>query len=172
MIKSITLTYRGPTPKAARKELNSILRKGFHLMGVYWHRFFRGKHFTEAGGRQYRYKKRRPSYVARKRRLQKHNDPLVWSGRSRMLSRVRRVRATATGGIRSGQRLRGRVRVTMPVRTLNLRPKGGRINLRDELTRVSAPEARRLAALFARYLTSRLKAMRTKTTKERLRIAA
>lgn len=159
---------RGPVPGVMKRELNKIFKFAYLRCGLRWHRKFRPKHFTEAGAREYRYKPRkgeklrrdskrfRRSYTGRKLRKWGHTLPLVWSGTSRQRSRIPRIKATSKG-----------VRVIINAPALNFRPKGGRIDMRSEMTHVSARERDELVRLFDKTVDQKLKQIR-RTTRKRI----
>jgi hypothetical protein len=163
-----TLRERGPTPRGMARRLNDCAREAGAQMGTFWWTQFRPKHFTREGAREYGYAKRRgegagtkskewwTSYTGKKQRKFHHTLPLVWSGQSRTLAGIRDVRATAT-------RNRTRVRVVIHAPALNWRNPVTAIDLRDEMTRVSASEAEALTGVFERDVTRRLNAI-TDTT--------
>jgi hypothetical protein len=141
--------YTGPRPKGVHKHLKIAWRDA----GILWHQRMRGKHFTQRGAAEYHYQYRSKKYTAVKRRKHGHKLPLVFTGRSRMLTRMRDVRPTAKG-----------VRVVMRAPALNFRPKGWTHTMREEMTRVSQGEAKQLATRFGRFMAKRLKADRTTET--------
>ena len=128
-----------------------------------WHETLRPKHFTPEGARAYRYAPRKTKRITegtvrldhKKRPLAPNGNPLVWSGRSRALSRQRRIVATHKYA-----------RVVMPVRALNFKPGG--IDMRAEFTVVTKEEFSK-QEVKARQRQKRilrgLKASRKRTTK-------
>jgi hypothetical protein len=66
-------------------------------MGEYWHDQIRPKHFKMSAFGEYKYAKRTEKYEKRKRRKYHHNLPLVFTGKSRDLSRMKRIVATPRG---------------------------------------------------------------------------
>ena len=73
-------------------------------------------------------------------RIKGHNDPLVWSGRSRRLASIRKVRATSRGA-----------RVILNAPALN------RMKRQKELTRVIPREMLVLSRRLDRFINRRLK---------------
>lgn len=152
----------GP-PVIPRRSLNRVLRLAYDSIGKRWHTEFRPIHFTRRAIGRYGYTPRkgdtgsgrafRGSYTAQKLRKFKHTLPLVWSGDSRLLSRLRDVRSTAKGA-----------RVVMRVPTLNLRPATGTINMREELATITQPEAAALATTFAAVMERSIGKIRTRRT--------
>ncbi len=141
-----------------KRELNEDKADAYAETGRYWHKHFRPKHFTKEGAREYGYLPRKgepgnphpkgfwASYTGRKLREQKHKLPLVWSGQSRALSAMGRVRATSKG-----------VKVTMPARALNFKHPKSKIKMAEELRTVSAGELRELERRWMRKLEANVK---------------
>ena len=142
-----------------RRTLNALLAAGYSTVMGHWHRRLRPKHFTHAGATEYGYIPRRGedgsgsarfrgSYTQRKLRKFGHTYPLVWSGRSRQQSNTTRITATAKGG-----------KATYNLPTLNLRPRGGRINMRAEFQEISAKEEGEMGSMFKRAIDGRIALM-------------
>ena len=94
------------------------------------------------------------SYTAQKLRAKGHTYPLVWSGRSKARSEIQDIRPTAKG-----------VRIVINAPALNLRPgRHGRINLRDEMTEISAGEEHTLTELLGRLVNRGIRQNRTRST--------
>lgn len=124
----------GVTPRRLRPIMRQRQITMFGKLGAYWHRYFRPKHFTQAGAVEYGYQLRKVKYTHRKLRKFGHANPLVFTGESRELARMKDIRATSKG-----------VKIVMPaVRKLNFRPKSGTIHMADELRTISAREVRTL----------------------------
>lgn len=141
-------------PDIVRRELNNITRGAWHLVGIKWHRDFRPKHFTHAGAREYGYQPRQGSYTRQKLHKHGHTRPLEYSGQSRRRTSIRDVRATSQ-----------KVRIVMNAPALNLRPGlHGRINPRDEMTRISAPEKTEIIRLLERLIIMGIEQNRTRRT--------
>lgn len=141
----------GLTPRKFRR----MQKLAWKAMGDYWHEKIRPLHFTVAGAKKYRYKRRTLKY--RKAKLAKfgHNKPLVWSGESRRLTANRNVTSTSRGmRVKMGQ-----------AKALNFRRRrkftGVTINMRDELLRTRADERRQMAKVFTRRIERLLKRIRT-----------
>ena len=105
----------------------------------FWQDRFSARHFSAAGAHDYGYDPRSKQYTRAKLKAKGHMIPLVWSGASRELAKIKDIR---TG------RLSARAVINAP--TLNLRPtfrKGPRkgqlakkTSMREEMTRVTAKE--------------------------------
>jgi hypothetical protein len=117
-----TIQYQR-SPGATAKLLRAAMAVGNAAAVEHWNEKFRPLHFTVSGGRRYGFKPRKgdnepprltvradtansrgrtianPHYSWRKRREKRHNKPLVWSGRSELLSKVMRVSATSRRGV-------------------------------------------------------------------------
>lgn len=157
------VTWTGPMPRELRRRWPKIRKAAFTEIGEMWHKKFRPKHFTRAGAREYSYSPRagdalargskrfRRSYTGQKLRRFGHTLPLVFSGASRDLTRLRDVRATGKG-----------VRIVMRAPTLNFSRKGATKSMRDELTEISAREAKALTKRLARSIERGMAAIRTK----------
>ena len=130
-----------------------------------WHTRYLPKHFTKAGAREYRYRKRsgepgtkgaknvEKSYTGQKRREMGHTIPLVYTGLSRMLARFRDVRATSQG-------------VAVVIKMHQMRRRTAKL-MRDELTRTTGKERMALAKYWVRSLNRSMDRDKTTTT-ERL----
>ena len=140
------------------RALNDVMRETVREMGVYWHGHYLPKHFTPAGAAEYGYTPRTKGYMIRKARVKHHQNPLEYSGESKArATMIRDVRPTAT-------RNNVKVRVVLHTPALNFIPKGGRINLRDEVTRVSDREANTLGEVAGRAEVRELNALKVTTT--------
>jgi hypothetical protein len=96
MINKITIVPEKAV-QMAKRAFNRVVKDGFQRMGEEWHRFYEHKHFEEEAVRRYGYAPRSEKYERRKLRIKGHNDPLVWSGVSRRLASIVKVRATTAG---------------------------------------------------------------------------
>lgn len=159
----VIIKYRGATPKIAKRKLPRILKEAFRLTLSFWHKSMRPKHFTKAGATEYGYDKRsgergsgrafKGSYTQKKLRKFGHTKPLVYTGESMNLSRIRDVRSTSKGG-----------RVVMRVPTFNRRPKGKKRSMREEMTQVSVKERNQLVRIFERAVDAQIKRVRDTET--------
>lgn len=120
-----------------KRELNKVLKDAWEAAGKFWHQWYRPRHFTVRAYSLYGATARASGYVKRKRKKLGHNRPLVFTGVSEDLSRARTVRASFRG-----------VNVSMSMPTLNFRPKGGRINMREEMAVIADEE---MATIERRY---------------------
>lgn len=170
MTVTTVVRERGATPKLMAREANDIHRDVAREMAITWHDRYVRKHFTQAGASEYGYTPRagergtgkafRKSYTGRKLARFGHTRPLVFSGASLVLVLASRnnVRATATKG-----EARAVLRMNAPA--LNWRNPRSRIDMRDELTRVSAAENVDLANTTEERMQQRYAAIRaTETT--------
>lgn len=167
---SIGIECVGAVPRMMKRELNAIKKTCFELIGVYWHRHFRPKHFTHAGAREYGYAARKGergnmgstklfqrTYTGRKLKRFGHTLPLVYTGMSRQLSRIRRIRATPK-----------RVRVAIKAPAFNRHVRNSQVNMREEMETVSRGEGRTLSRVYQHRMMERLDRMRRR---ERIRVA-
>ena len=164
MIGAILITTNGPTPDAMAKHLRPAQKVAFKAIGTLWHRTMRPKHFTKAGAREYQYKPRggepgggeqfKGSYLERKLRVMGHALPLVWSGESRSLTRLRDVRSTSKSA-----------RVVMRANKLNFRASPNAPDMREELRTISSSEQQRLTKHYEFVLTRELKRIQGRRTR-------
>jgi len=162
MIGQIKIRERGPTPGLLKRGFNAMKQKCFHAALTFWHRELLQKHFTSAGAMEYGYTPRKRqwrgsfkmSYVGRKLREKGHAKPLVWSGESMALTRMRDVRATSKRGV-----------CVIRAPGFNRRNPHSQINMREELTRVSTSDASRMVRTYERKLDAELRAYRATQTK-------
>ncbi len=137
-----------------RREYNrEIQQPALESVGIEFHRKFMHIRFTERAKRLLRYTPRKRSYQAAKRRSKGHNDPLVWTGESRGIARLRDVRATSK-----------RTRVKVHAKKLNFRHPNSQINMADEVTRVADSEFRYLTEHMAKEVEANLGKYRKQTT--------
>lgn len=148
MIK-IVIKYKGAVPRAMRKRFRVVSAFAHKVAGTWWHATMRPKHFTQAGRQEYRYSRRTKDYRFRKMREKGHNNPLVFSGISRLTTRLRDVRATSKG-----------VRVVMRAGNLAKQNPKSRVNMQDELTRVSRREEREIVRRYQTEITKGLNRIR------------
>lgn len=159
----IKLEKKGPV-KLPRREINRQARETYRSMGERWHEKFLREHFLNSATRRYGYTLREGergggkdflrSYSGRKLRKYGHTRPLVKSGLSEKLAKIRDVRATSKGA-----------RVVIHARQLNRRNPHSDVNMREEVTAVIPSEERDLAAHGDRDLQRRLRAIRTQESK-------
>ena len=159
MLASIQIRYRGPVPGSmnlTQREFNDLVREAWLQTGEYWHSQFAAKHFTHEGAQEYGYAPRSgdagtpaaddfwTSYTGRKQYKFGHTLPLVLTGELRQCTLTfHRVEATATTN-------RSRCRVVLPMsQKANFRNPHSdpRLDMREELTRISEPEAVELVAV-------------------------
>jgi len=166
----IKIKENGVAPRTMVKAWNQVRREGYRAIAVMWHRDMRPDHFDENAKRWYGYKPRagepgNPRYIrtkngqmirdnynnytARKARMKGHTRPLVWSGQSEALSRIRDIRVATKGS-----------RVVLHTPGLNRRNKYSKIYMRDELTRITEVEARMLAKEYERATARNFKRVR------------
>ena len=171
----ITITEQGATPGILKKLWNQLTKQCWTELGTYWHAHLREKHFTHAGATEYAYDKRQGEHLLRSwdkgfsrtytyRKLQRfgHTYPLVWSGASRTLTKIRNIQATRDG-----------VRVVMNAPTLNFR-KGNRgigKTMREEMTTVSAREQVVLAGVWDQAFQKGIDAVKEQSSKRLYELA-
>ena len=185
MIGKISITYEGSARllvPGGRRILNQITRAAWNRAGIFWHTRMAPKHFTHAAYSEYDYTPRTGKYQKAKKRKYGHNLPLVFSGDSRRLAATQDVRPF-TGSVAtvrefvsmSGSKIRwkeragrvtGGVRIVIHATGLNRRPGiHARINLRDEMTRVSDREGRQIVKVLRSHYIKGIEAIRGQKTK-------
>jgi len=130
MLNYIQITTRGPAPwgRGYQSAFNEAMRTGWRRAGRVWlHEGPRELHFQPSALYRYGYTPRTPAYEKKKYAKHGHKNPLMFSGTSFARSAAGTVRATATSA-------RSQLRVTLNTPALNYIPKGGRINMREEIT--------------------------------------
>jgi len=149
------LHYEGAVPEGLKRHLPKIQKEALAAMGFYWHDHFRAKHFLPSGAVEYGYTPRKGqglstatkefwgTYMGKKLKYKRHQNPLVWSGESRERTRIRDVRAT-----------RNQVRIVLNAPALNFRNPNSNVNMRAEMTTVSAAEQKVLAEVFRRAIAA------------------
>lgn len=121
MIIKVNVTESGALA-VKQRDANIALKKEYEAAIRTWHRKHRPKHFEAIAFRRYRYTPRSRKYEKWKKKKYGHRLPLVRSGESRLLSQVvTRVSSTPRSAA-----------ITMPVRVFNFKPRGSRINMREE----------------------------------------
>lgn len=126
-----------------KSEWNVIVKNALAAGVDFWHDKYAKKHFTAAGAAQYGYDPRSKGY-ARRKRLEKHHAlPLVWSGASRELAKIRNIHATSKSA-----------KAIINAPTLNFMPKirkgprkgasAKRTPMREEMTRVTDYELKNM----------------------------
>jgi len=150
MILALKVKYTGAADVATtRRRWAEICKPIYKLLGEYWFREFRPKHFTTAGGREYAYTPRSRIYSRIKAAVTHQTKPLVFSGTSERQTRMARI--TASGH---------HVRVTLPSSTLGRIIPKSKVDMAKEMTTVSGNEYRALVRLFDRRVEAGLKALR------------
>lgn len=142
------------------RELNRIKKESWHDTGSHFHRKFLALRFTKEGGRKLKYAKRKGegiprsdpryarSYTGRKERQMGHTNPMVFTGESKQLARIRDVRSTSKGA-----------RVVLQARKLNFRNPKSKIRMNVEIRRITKDEADLLAQFFDDKLDQKLAAL-------------
>lgn len=151
------ISESGFTPKLARRALNDINRQTAFDMATEWKVDMLPDRFTHRGATELGFTPRNFFYDRRKIRRWGNTYPNVWTGKSRERARLADVKAVAT-------RREARARVIIDAPTLNLNPRGSRINKREEIVRTSVREARELEETGLRSRTRQFAALNDKTT--------
>lgn len=154
---SVVLNEQGSvaaTPKVRR----DALRAGLEVVARLWHERYKMLKFSNAASRRYNLKPRmgepgsgrkfKGSYTEAKLKRKANGQgvraigetkPFVWSGNSR-----ERARSANKVNAKAASASRGYAESIVDVPTLNLRPKNGRIRLREEFEQVIEEERRAL----------------------------
>ncbi len=145
----LTIERTGDVPKLAKRKFNAILKLSWQKVGEKDFRLRTPEHFTKAGGRKYKYARRSSAYVKAKQRKSapdaaQAGNPLVWTGQSRALAKIMNVRATSKGVVERIQ-----------ARGLNRRPKGGTINMAEEVRRRTDGDKKQIETWMRDQLTRR-----------------
>lgn len=169
---TIRLRYTGAVPGTVnlnQRAWNRVVRDCWMKVGKMWHKHMAQKHFTKAGAREYEYTPRKGeesgvsskafwrSYTGRKKKAKGHTLPLVWSGETRSRARTARIEAYAT-------RRKSGVRISLNLPALNRLSRKSNINMREEMTTVSARESQVLIRYLNKLIDRRLKAIRRTAT--------
>lgn len=166
MIGHIKVRERGATPKNIRGQWRPMAKRTWLDTGEWFHRQYVPKRFTHEGARELGYKRRKGelqkgqpgyfrTYTGRKERRFGHTLPLVWSGESRALARIRDVRATSNGA-----------KIVLNARKLNLRNPKSYIYMALEIRRVSPRETRETARQFDTTIDRELQSINATTVRE------
>jgi len=167
MILVSSIKFHGFVPGVNNSQVNIVIRETLGDLAAYWHEHMRAKHFTVAGAREYGYLPRRGergnmprigfkrSYTGRKLKAMGHTRPLVYTGESEEMTRIRDIRVhgkTAT--------------VVLHAPKLNWRNRYSQIHMWEEMTTVSEPELQELSRLFGRVMEMRLRAIPNDLTRK------
>ena len=133
-----TITTSGMGLKA--RDWRQVLISAWEAVGKYWHDVIMPKHFTVAGGHEYRYAKRTKEYMERKGMVKHHQRPLVWSGDTESEARtLLDVRAKA---------MEARVVLHLPRYVYQYRKKSTDPDKAGELQALSDADGRELARVL------------------------
>lgn len=143
----------GNVPKRVIERAN---KPAFVEAGKLWHQRFRRQHFGADASARYGYAPRKPLYLKNKRRAVGHIRPLVFSGQSEQLSRIRDVRATSKRG-----------RIVLHTPGLNRKHPASQVNMREEMTTVIASEGQ---AMAERFVAKKVSEMSRYTRRKKTRI--
>lgn len=183
IVGQIKIIERGPIRRGGKAAFNRCSKEAWVAAGTMWHLQFRDDRFTTKHARLAGYVRRRGeesgiiskewwwTYTGRKMKKWHHTNPLQWSGETRKRVRMANITSTSTkyfaagayapGGSTGG----GGVRIAYPgAYTLNLRPRGGRINMAEEFRRVTKSEAHSVASVYDTTLNAQLNADNSEQT--------
>jgi hypothetical protein len=141
----------------SKRQSNNAVKEAMRDLGRHWREKYLPLHFGPNAGRRYNYTPRqgqflprgsrqfRRSYVGRKIRLLKHNNPLEFTGEGKRLA-LTEEKITATVN---------KVVIRLP-RKFNFRPKNGKVRMADEIRTVRNDELRVLERVLADRVEWRL----------------
>lgn len=155
MILEVDLQVKG-VEAMTRREVNAILKEAYYLTGKRWRQLYLPLHFGPRAYRRYNYSPRagqriggdhKPgSYAARKKRFVGHSRPLEFSGEGkRMALTQEKISATSK-----------KVVVRLP-RKFNLRAKGSKVRMADEIREVRRDEIASLTQFMVDYIRKTLR---------------
>jgi hypothetical protein len=138
------------SPEMQLREFRKHVKTELKPVVEFWHRKFLPKHFRTSAVTEYKYSTRDEKYMDKKERIKHHRRPLVYTGDYEQAV-TRRIRITSTSKSGTG-------RMPGPGHFVHDRVK-------DEAVRTTVREAKTLAELLNRRLTSRLRRLNTKQVK-------
>lgn len=150
--------HRTGFPIADRAAWRQILKEAWEQAGIFWHKSFRELHFEEGATKRYGYAPRQGegdrtyrkgfwrSYTGKKLKKYGHTKPLVLSGTSCGLTRLRSIQATAN-----------KVRVPLHAPALNFHRDPSPVEMWKDATTITTDEGTQIARFMDRYLDSRLR---------------
>lgn len=152
-----------------RKALRVALRESLRFVGMFWRRTYLPIKFTRAAYRRYQYTPRGGdagsgraflgSYQWKKLKGFKNDEglaslkttrPMVYTGRSERSGKRGQVIPRAQSAER------GYVDITIPAPALNFKPAGSNVNMREEITRVTPEEWKKMEELMSRDIDKRI----------------
>lgn len=166
MIGAIIIKDTGATPRGMRRHARRITKEALAKTAAYHHRQFMHKHFTKAGAAEYGYSPRKGeqsgigskaffrSYTGRKQRMKGHTLPLVWSGESRELAKIRDIRSTSN-----------KARIVQHARGLNRRHPNSQVRMQDEIRAISDAEVQSDIQQFDRHYRRGIQQLRGRVNK-------
>lgn len=80
--QAITFTFK-KSPRGLAKAVKQGVRSGMSFALTWWHRMIAAGHFIPAAVSKYGYEKRTKRYMQRKAIKFHHQNPLVWSGKTK-----------------------------------------------------------------------------------------
>ena len=134
-------------PFITKRQLNNVIKRMFHEVGIYWHDNFRTRHFSQRAWSLYNYTPRAPSYWWRKPK----KLPLVFTGQSLQQSENAVIRSTFKA-----------VHVAMPTRKLNYKSPGQKVNMAHELRQIAPSEHKKLERVMGSALRKHFRSQRNR----------
>lgn len=128
----------GESPLQKARGMPKALRAALESSVKLWHKLMLPKHFVPLATRRYGYKPRKRGYMIRKAHMKRHQNPIVWTGRTRSMM-TSRIFIGSTG--RRGRAFSATGKMSVPPYIGIKSRKGKRPNYRRELTETTADEA-------------------------------
>lgn len=165
MIGFILIKETGPTPKITKTQHNEIMSYVLGQVAANHHMKYMWMHFRRDTARRYNYKPRNgeglsgaafyKSYTGQKLKKKGHMNPLVFSGVSETLAKIRDVRATRSAAV-----------LVQHARGLNRRNPKSDINMAEEIRTVAPSEMKEAYRLSGSLLRKRYREITaTQTTR-------
>jgi len=152
MLLKFTVAKSG---QVSKRTWNETMKAVYATGAEHWFDRFSQRHYTVQGAKLYGYVPRSKKYMERKKREKHHQDPLVWSGASRVLGTIKKIVSTRTGG-----------KAVIAARGLNRPHKYRKFKMSEEVVRLTENETRSIVATMHKRLTVLLKEAGAKKTKE------
>lgn len=152
-----TIQYKD-WPDLSKRAVRAAVRKELQASVEEWHDETLPKHFEYGAGSRWKYQRRDPRYLARKRRRRGHTRPLVFSGTLRKQV-TRRVRVTGTFKKATG------TMIVPPYLYKMVRRRGGTLSpdKHAELIAVTESEVKKMAKRFGERTQERIFQKETKS---------
>lgn len=151
MINQITISEFGATSGLLARQRTKLITAAMEAGAANHHQQYMWRHFQPEAYRRYGYHDRTKAYVRRKLREKGHNRPLVWSGASEILAKIRDIRST-----------RNRTTLIQHARGLNRRKPTSEVRMNEEIRKVAEVEIRAFERVAKKAFELGLKQLRDK----------